>query len=156
MNQAKTFEHNIATQLMNLEQVWVQRLYDTRGLFGVRQPCDYIGYKYPHLLLLECKTTSGSSLPFRNISEGQFEDMGNATKKSEGLLAFIVCWFYEKDVTKIYDILKLLELKHNGNKSVKYTMSGEGIFELPGIKRHKYFDYDWDKFFEWVNSTYKG
>ena len=63
---AKEFEKRIKDQLFNIKNVYPIRLYD---FIGARDyPSDFIVYKKPHLICLECKTCQLKSFPFTNIS----------------------------------------------------------------------------------------
>lgn len=142
---AKNFEHNVKAQLSNVDNVYVLRLYDTMfAARGIRNPSDFIAYKKPNMILLECKTTAGASLPFKNISDGQWEDIYNATQKAKGIRGIILVWFYDKDTTLAIDIRKLVELKNNGDKSIRYDATGDGIIKVEGEKSRLYFKYDFD------------
>lgn len=142
---AKNFEHNVKAQLSDVKDVYVLRLYDTMfAARGIRNPADFIAYKKPNMILLECKTTSGASLPFKNISDGQWEDIYNATQKAKGIRGIILVWFYDKDTTLAIDIRKLVELKNNGDKSIRYGATGDGIIKVEGEKSRLYFKYDFD------------
>lgn len=142
---AKNFEHNVKAQLSDVKDVYVLRLYDTMfAARGIRNPSDFIAYKKPNMILLECKTTAGASLPFKNISDGQWEDIYNATQKAKGIRGIILVWFYDKDTTLAIDIRKLVELKNNGDKSIRYDATGDGIIKVEGEKSRLYFKYDFD------------
>ena len=148
---AKNFEHKVKVQLSNVDNVYVLRLYDTMfAAKGIRNPSDFIAYKKPNMILLECKTTAGASLPFKNISDGQWEDIYNATQKAKGILGVILIWYYDKDVTLAVDIRKLVELKNNGEKSLRFDACGEGIIKVHGAKAKLYYTYDFKSMLEEV------
>ena len=149
---AKNFEHNVKAQLSNVDNVYVLRLYDTMfAARGIRNPADFIAYKKPNMILLECKTTAGASLPFKNISDGQWEDIYNATQKAKGILGVILIWYYDKDVTLAVDIRKLVELKNNGEKSLRFDACGDGIIKVHGAKAKLYYTYDFKSMLEEVH-----
>lgn len=148
---AKNFEHNVKAQLSDVKDVYVLRLYDTMfAARGIRNPADFIAYKKPNMILLECKTTAGASLPFKNISDGQWEDIYNATQKAKGILGVILIWYYDKDVTLAVDIRKLVALKLMGEKSIRYDACGEGIIKVHGAKAKLYYTYDFKSMLEEV------
>ena len=148
---AKNFEHNVKAQLSDVKDVYVLRLYDTMfAARGIRNPADFIAYKKPNMILLECKTTAGASLPFKNISDGQWEDIYNATQKAKGILGVILIWYYDKDVTLAVDIRKLVALKLMGEKSIRHDACGEGIIKVHGTKAKLYYTYDFKSMLEEV------
>ena len=63
MNDGKRWEQNFKDSL-GLSCI---RLYDTtNGFSGVRNPCDFIYYRYPYQYLFELKSTKDKSLYLRN------------------------------------------------------------------------------------------
>ena len=153
MSLAKNFEANVKKQLLGVDNVYVLRLYDTMfDARGIHNPCDFIAYEKPNMILLECKTTAGASLPFKNISDNQWNDIYEATKKAKGIIGVILVWFYEKDTTLAFDIRELTKLKNKGIKSIRYDSSGDGIIKVNGVKAHKYFTYDFKPMLKEIKS----
>ena len=128
MSLAKNFEANVKRQLLGVDNVYVLRLYDTMfDARGIHNPCDFIAYTKPNMILLECKTTAGA-------------------------VGVILVWFYEKDTTLAFDIRALTEMKNQGIKSIRYDSSGNGIIKVNGIKAHKYFTYDFKPMLKEIKS----
>lgn len=72
MNYGKKFENNFKKGV-GKELV---RLYDTtNGYAGVKNPCDFIYYKYPYQYLFELKSVKGNRLDFSNITDNQKEQL---------------------------------------------------------------------------------
>lgn len=72
MNYGKKFENNFKKGV-GKELV---RLYDTtNGYAGVKNPCDFIYYKYPFQYLFELKSVKGSRFDFSNITDNQKEQL---------------------------------------------------------------------------------
>ena len=72
MNYGKKFENNFKKGV-GKELV---RLYDTtNGYAGVKNPCDFIYYKYPFQYLFELKSVKGNRLDFSNITDNQKEQL---------------------------------------------------------------------------------
>ena len=72
MNYGKKFENNFKKGV-GKELV---RLYDTtNGYAGVKNPCDFIYYKYPYQYLFELKSVKGSRFDFSNITDNQKEQL---------------------------------------------------------------------------------
>ena len=150
MNKAKQFEINVKNQISSLDDFIIIRLYDVMGgLTGVCNICDYIAYNYPTLYLLELKTHAGASLPFSAIRDNQWDGLYDAVKKSSGVVAGILCWYYEKDVTLFIPIALLEKRKKEGKKSIRFD-DKEAIV-IGGVKKRTYFIYDFNKFFKEVN-----
>ena len=48
----------------------IDRIYDVMaGYKTVSNISDFIGYRFPYLFYLECKTHKGASIPFENITQ---------------------------------------------------------------------------------------
>ena len=72
MNYGKKFENNFKKGV-GKELV---RLYDTtNGYAGVKNPCDFIYYRYPFQYLFELKSVKGSRFDFSNITDNQKEQL---------------------------------------------------------------------------------
>ena len=144
MSLAKNFEKLVLDGINELKDCYCLRLYDTMYI-NARNPSDFVAYKKPNMILLECKTTAGTSLPFKNISDGQWEDISNATKQAKGIVGLILVWFYDKDVTLAINIKELIKMREAGKKSIRFDTVGDGMIVVDGKKSHKYFKYDFNK-----------
>lgn len=114
--------------------------------------CDFIVYKKPYEYYIECKSVHGASLPFRNITETQWNGLLEKSK-IRGVYAGIICWFIDKDITKFYLIGELDQLKDLEFKSVNYNwLSG---WRIKGKKKRVFFDYDMKQFFEEMENENK-
>lgn len=72
MNYGKKFENNFKKGV-GKELI---RLYDTtNGYAGVKNPCDFIYYRYPYQYLFELKSVKGSRFDFSNITSNQQEQL---------------------------------------------------------------------------------
>ena len=147
VNRGKEFEKIVQTQLEEIPNTSVIRLYDTmQGFVGICNPCDYIIYKEPTMFLFECKAKGSNTLNFKNDIRGSQWDGLEKHSLTKGVIAGVLCWFTEKDITRFYPIEYLLIRKNEGAKSVN---SDEGIL-VDGHKKKIFFKYDWDKFFREV------
>lgn len=139
---AKNFEQKVKEQLQNIKNLYVLRLYD---FIGARDyPSDFLVYKKPHLICLECKTSQLKSFPFSNISDNQWNGMLYALKKAVGIKSYVLIWFYMYDKTLLCDMKALEQMKKEGKKSIRYDVQGNGIYEVTGEKKTKYYKYDFE------------
>lgn len=149
MSLGKNFESICAIQLQE-QGFHVQRLPDQMTfLKGSKNPCDYITYKYPYMFLMEMKTTAGSSMPLKNISEFQMKSLNDAFLW-KGVIGLYLVWFYDKNVTVAIlgdDVAKL------DKKSVRYD--DDICIVIEGTKKHKYFEYNFTKLFAEVKKKYE-
>lgn len=160
----KKFEQVFRTSLDKVQNISIDRLPDQVTKFkGSTNPSDFIVYKYPRQYYMECKSSSCTSLSFDNIT--QWNDLLEKSKIT-GVVAGVVIWFYNKDVTVFLDIRLLECMRQEGYKSVSYDLhwaTDEKISnwsnyycELYGEKRRVYYDYDMEKFFKSLEDIYGG
>lgn len=143
MSKAKEFEDIIKKCLAVVPNNSITRLYDpTGGYGGVHNIADFQGYKYPYQYYLECKTTAGNTLPLTNITTGQLEGMLEQSR-TPGIVAGVIIWFYEKDITCFVPINEISRLLASGYKSVNVKdLCGIQHFLLVGTKKRVYWEYD--------------
>ena len=156
-NRGKQFENVIRKAFESVPNVSVDRLHDqTNGFKGSQNICDFIVYKEPYEYYIECKSVHGASLPFRNITDTQWEGLLEKSE-IEGVYAGIICWFIDKDITLFIPIQTLNDEKRAGKKSVRYDsldiwVNYEAI-EIKGKKKRVFFDYIMEDFFNEVQSV---
>ena len=143
-NRGKQFEEVIKEAFEKVPETSVVRLHDqTNGYLGSRNHCDFIVYHKPLEYHLELKSVHGNTLPFTNITDNQWKGLLEKSK-IKGVVAGIICWWVDKDVTKFIPIEDLEILKQQGNKSFRYDWLG---MEIIGKKKRVFFDYDMKDFF---------
>ena len=152
----KEFERQVFKNLSQVEDVSIDRIPDqvTRYKGSSSNICDFLAYKKPTLLYLECKTVHGNTLPFSNIRDNQWQGLLNKSH-IPGVKAGVIIWFIDHDIT-IYAPISLLEyMRQCGEKSIKHNFLGYSWFsdeynarEIPGVKKRTMFEYDFSNFFE--------
>lgn len=165
VNRGKQFETVIKDCFSKVPGTLVVRLHDqTNGFAGSKNPCDFIIYHKPYLYTIECKSVSGNTLPFSNISQNQWQEL---LKMSEvpNVISGVICWWVDRDTTMFIDIRLLQELKERGYKSIDYCASfaledidnlGEMWTWIIGKKKRVFFEYDIESFlrftggYEWA------
>lgn len=165
VNRGKQFENVIRKSFERVDGVSIDRLNDnTAGFKGVAGICDFIVYKEPYEYYIECKSVHGASLPFRNITDTQWEGLLEKSK-IEGVYAGIICWWTQKDTTLFIPIQILEAERLEGKKSIRfdyenqflgYYPSGELEIEtikILGKKKRVFFDYNMEDFFNEVQSV---
>ncbi len=149
MNRGKQFEQVIREAFEKLQYISIDRLPDPMGGYlGVRNICDFVIYKYPFQLYLECKVQQGNTLNWARITENQWQ--GLQTKSLIfGIIAGVLVWFIDHDITTFVPIQELTRLKEAGQKSLKVQDLQSGEVEhiaLCGRKKRVFFDYDVKRF----------
>jgi hypothetical protein len=157
-NRGKDFENVVKDCMLKVCDVDVQRLYDTTsGFIGVKQPSDFIIYKYPYQYYLECKSTNSGTLHKDYIT--QLDALAEKSK-TKGIVAGVIIWFIQHDVTVYVPVDTLIFHFYNRDKksvSVKDIISGDfaksgKYFLVKGNKRRVFFDYDFKSFFKEIEA----
>lgn len=142
----KNFEQKFKVDfLKTVPNASLDRIYDTmNGFKAVTNICDFIGYSYPNIFYIECKTHKGASIPFDKIS--QYNKLLPKVG-IPGVRAGIVLWLYEKDVGIIYvPILTVKKLKEDGEKSFGIRHLNNDKYPsiiLPSTKKRIFYDTDY-------------
>lgn len=120
----------------------IDRIYDTvSGYKNISNISDFIGYKYPNIFYLECKTHKGASIPFTNIT--QYDDLKHKVG-IPGVRAGVVLWLYEKDIVMYVPIATITKMKEDGEKSVGIrSLDKYNIKVVPSVKKRVYMDSDY-------------
>ena len=142
-NRGKQFELKMQKDfLKTIENSTIDRLYDTmNGYKSISNISDFIGYVYPNIFYLECKTHKGASIPFDKITQ---YDKLKAKIGIPGVRCGVVLWLYEhNEVGVIYiPILTIKKMKEDGQKSFGIRhLDNENYpsYVLPTLKRKQVF-----------------
>lgn len=155
INRGKNFEGVVQECIEQLEDVYILRLYDPQGGYaGVSNPCDFIAYDGGQMYMLECKALHGNTFSifsndpkkkYGKVSNTQWEGMLEATQHN-GVVAGLLIWWVDKDVTRFIPIQQAEQLRNTGAKSIKYD-TDLGI-PIEGRKKRVYYEYDFENFFK--------
>lgn len=141
-DRGKQFEDRFKQDFLKVPDATIDRLYDVmNGYKEIKQVSDYIGYIYPNIFYLECKTHKGASLPFSAIT--QYE---NLKKKVgiPGVRSGVVLWLYEKDRVFYIPTQTITKIMESGEKSVGLRHLEEyRIIEIPSVKLRVFMDSDY-------------
>ena len=150
-NRGKQFESVIKTSFEN-SNFCIDRLHDqTNGFKGSQNICDFVVFRQPNIMYLECKSCHGNTLPFSNITQTQWNGLLEKDLYC-GVYAGVMIWWIDKDITKFVPIYNLQILADSGAKSIRFD-TALGI-EVPGKKRRVFFEYDMEKFWEELKNEY--
>lgn len=154
-NRGKQFEEIIKKSFLKVPNTSVVRLQDQMGGYsGAANHCDFIVYHKPYEYHIECKTVHGNTLSiyspnekrkYGNITNKQWEGLSEYDKV-EGVIAGVICWWVDHDITGFLDIGDLNYIRNVSNqKSIRYDV---GTFLIiKGRKKRVFFDYDMEEFF---------
>lgn len=69
-NLGKKFEQVFKEDFSKIPGCSIDRIYDPGfGMRGVSNICDFIGYVYPTVYYLECKSIKGNTFPLTNLKQ---------------------------------------------------------------------------------------
>lgn len=159
VNRGKDFENVVLKAFENLKDVSIDRLIDPMGGYkGVRNISDYIIYRKPYELYLECKTCYGNTLPFSNITQNQWIGMLNKSG-IDGCIAGVMIWFIDHNRTIFIPIQVLETAQILGLKSVNIKHLDEDVwdgnyYDIQGTKKRIFFEYDMNRFLNELEDSY--
>ena len=146
-NQGKKFEDIIKQSFLRVPGVSIDRLRDApKKLKNVDNPSDFIVYKKPHEIYLECKSHKGNTLPFSCIRTEQLNGMLEKSMIS-GVVAGVIIWFIDHDITVWVSIDIIATLINFGYKSLNIKdLNKIPHILIKGKKKRVYFNYDMEQF----------
>lgn len=154
INRGKDFEKVVREAFEIVPNVSIDRLHDQMtGYVGSSNICDFIVYKKPVEIYIECKSVYGNTLPFSNITDKQWQGLLEKSK-IDGVVAGVMCWWIDKDVTAFIHIQELVEAKRNGYKSIRFEHEPfyrDGFVHIDGKKKRIFFEYDMEGFLNEVS-----
>lgn len=144
INYGKAFEEQFKKDfLKTVPNCTIDRIYDVMaGYKAISNVSDFIGYSFPSIYYLECKSHKGASIPFENIT--QYDKLKNKVG-IPGVRAGVILWLYEKDKVFYIPISTISTLKKEGKKSVgiKAFNDGYNIIDIPSKKKRIFMDSDY-------------
>src|SRR5574344_2565653 len=95
-NRGKQFEQKMKIDfLKTIENSTIDRLYDTvNGYKTISNISDFIGYSFPNIFYLECKSHYGNTFPLANLTQ---YDKLKAKVGIHGVRAGVIIWFIDHD-----------------------------------------------------------
>lgn len=121
----------------------IDRLYDpTAGYKTISNVSDFIGYSYPNIFYLECKSHEGNTWNFVNLT--QYEKL--LTKVGiKGVRAGVVLWMIDHDTVVYLPIKTVKQMKENGLKSFNIKLLSNNpdnykIIVIPSVKKRVFLD----------------
>lgn len=149
-SRGKAFEKEVRESVLRCQDVSLDRFPDPMaGYSGVRNICDFLIYSYPTLIYLECKAYTGNTLNFSAaITKDQWKGLLEKSQIS-GVLAGVLVWFIDYDVTAFVPIQELERLRVDDKKSlnIKDIKNNQVThFLLKGKKKRVMFTYDFQSF----------
>ena len=141
-NYGKEFEQKFKEDFLKLEDSTIDRLYDTmNGYKSIKQVSDFVGYVYPNIFYIECKSHRGASIPMGNIT--QYDKLKEKIG-IKGVRAGVVLWLIDKDKVLYIPMSTIKQLKEDGEKSIGIRhLDYYNIIEIPSVKKRVFMDSDY-------------
>lgn len=144
-NYGKAFE---ASFKLDFEKTFpegtIDRIYDTtNGYKTISNICDFIGYNYPNIFYLECKSHLGNTFPLANLT--QYDKLLSKVGK-KGIRVGIVLWFIDHDTICYVPISSIKKMKADNKKSVNIKMLADSTYKIiviPSIKKRVFLEGDY-------------
>lgn len=144
VNRGKQFEDVFRKDWkQSFPNTFLLRLPDqTSGFYGSRNLCDFIAYFDGILFLIECKSHSGASIPFSDISQYKILSSFVGFK---GIRVGVVVWLYDKDMVLYVPVQTIVQMVKDGKKSVgvKSLQEGYNIKIVPSTKMKVFMKSDY-------------
>ena len=141
-NLGKKFEEKFKNDWLKIPNSSIDRLYDTmNGYKTISQVSDFIGYVFPNIFYLECKSINGNTFPIANLTQ-----YSKLVKKVgiKGVRVGVVIWYKEHERVIYVPISTLTEMIKEGKKSVNIKeIDNYRIIEIPSKVRRTFLDSDY-------------
>ena len=146
-NKGKEFEEKFKIDfLRTIPNPSLDRLYDpVSGYKAISNISDFIGYSYPNIFYLECKSHLGNTWNFSYFT--QYEKLKYKVG-IPGVRAGVILWMIEHDVVVYLPTNTVTKMKADGLKSfnVKLLTNNPNNYKfivVPSIKKRVYMDSDY-------------
>lgn len=151
-NDGKKFEKVIQEAFEKVPGVSIDRLRDAPTHFrNVDNPSDFVAYKKPHEMYIECKSHHGNTLPFSCIRPAQISKM-LVKERIEGVKCGFIVWYIDREFTLWYPVETVAYIQMLGRKSLHYKdqFTSSRILRIFGKKKRNsiFYNYDIERFLD--------
>lgn len=143
-NYGKKFEAKFKEDWLKIPNADITRLYDiTNGFKKISNVSDFIGYIYPYIYYLECKSTEGNTFPLSRLTQK------DELKKKVNILGTnpgVIIWFIDHNKVCYVPIEEILRLEKAGYKSVNVKYIGDSnfnVYAIPSTLKRLFMDSDY-------------
>lgn len=149
----KKFEKHFADQMKSFNYCYDRLKDDMSGWKGSGNVCDFTVFYKGHLFYIECKAIHGGTFNYKLIRDNQYFGLLEKSK-FENIIAGVLVWFVDKDVTVFLPIDFIKSDKEGGVKSFNPDKEIPAPCTLwRGTKKITYFNYDLQNAF--INMIHK-
>ncbi len=145
MNKGKAFEQKMKEDFKkSFPEGTIDRIYDSvSGYKTISNISDFIGYNYPNIYYLECKSHLGNTWNFSYFT--QYDKL--KTKVGiKGVRAGVVLWMLDHDKVVYLPVSSVTKMIEDGKKSFNVKMLEDksyNIYEIPSVKKRVFLDSDY-------------
>lgn len=141
----KQFEQKFKNDFSKISGSFIYRLQDIVNGYRTTSAniCDFIGYIYPNIFLIELKSIGGNTFSLANFT--QYEKL-KSYNSIPGLRKGVIIWYTEKDRIIYVPIFTIDKMLKDGKKSVNIrTIDEEGYeyLNIPATKKRVFMDADY-------------
>ena len=143
-NDGKKFEQKLKQDWLKIPDADITRLYDTtNGYKSISNVSDFIGYIYPYMFYIECKSTQGNTFPFSKLTQLDklIEKLG-----IKGVNPGVVIWFKEHNKVCWTPVDEIVRLQGLNYKSINVKMIDNidfKVYNIPSELRRTFMDSDY-------------
>lgn len=154
------FSDAVEEIMVNGYQVDIQRLYDVIGKKTINQPADFMCYKKPNEIYVECKSTNKPY--FSYYSQPQYPRLIDKSK-IDGVKAGMLVWYVQSKRVFWFDIDFLTKyyastsIKSLSIKKIDMLLQDKttGLYEIEQVTIRVKPKMSIDKFFDYVSGVIK-
>lgn len=146
-NRGKQFEAVFKQDFINSfpkDTCSIDRIYDSMsGYMAISNISDFIGYYYPNIYYLECKSHQGTSFPFSCLT--QYEKLKGKVG-IPGVRAGVILWLIDKDRLIYLPIDTVTKIKAQGVQSFnpdKWDKNEYKYLDIPFNKKRVFLQGDY-------------
>ena len=115
------------------------------GYKSISNISDFIGYVYPNIFYLECKSHEGNTFPFVKLTQ---YDKLTAKVGIKGVRSGAVIWAIDHDLVIYCPISTITKMKSDGKKSIHFIKdlaenSPYRIIKIPSVKKRVFMESDY-------------
>ena len=111
------------------------------GYKTISQVSDFIGYIYPNIFYLECKSHAGNTFPFDKLT--QYDKLKEKVG-IKGVRAGVILWLYDHDTVLYCPISTITQMKADGKKSINIKdIDKYNIKVVPSVKKRTFMTSDY-------------
>lgn len=140
-NKGKKFEELVRRGFEKLSGTSIDRLFDLVGRYGgVSGTCDFIGYEYPFIFYIECKSHLGNTYPLDDLIKKKKKEKHPNRKteyeillekdKIKGTNPCILLWFIDHKKVVYISIREFERIRSLGYKSINIKMVDNKDFNI--------------------------